>query len=81
MRAAAASYSAQEFNLLNDLNNLTIGGRKLEEEEKRQIVETIKNSQRVNVEKIICTVSGENAETIEGATTSIFIIHLRHIGR
>jgi CRISPR-associated endonuclease Csn1 len=67
MRAAAASYSAQEFNLLNDLNNLTIGGRKLEEEEKRQIVETIKNSQRVNVEKIICTVSGENAETIEGA--------------
>ena len=67
MRAAAASYSAQEFNLLNDLNNLTIGGRKLNEEEKRQIVETIKNSQRVNVEKIICTVSGENAETIEGA--------------
>ena len=51
MRAAAASYSAQEFNLLNDLNNLTIGGRKLNEEEKRQIVETIKNSQRVNVEK------------------------------
>ena len=43
MRAAAASYSAQEFNLLNDLNNLTIGGRKLEEEEKRQIVENIKN--------------------------------------
>ncbi len=67
MRAAAASYSAQEFNLLNDLNNLTIGGRKLEEEEKHQIVETVKNSQRVNVEKIICTVSGENAETIEGA--------------
>ena len=67
MRAAAASYSAQEFNLLNDLNNLTIGGRKLNEEEKRQIVETIKNSERVNVEKIVCAVSGENVETIEGA--------------
>ena len=37
MRAAGASYTAQEFNLLNDLNNLTVNGRKLSEEEKRRI--------------------------------------------
>ena len=67
MRAAGASYTAQEFNLLNDLNNLTIGGRKIEEEEKRAIIETIKSSKVVNVEKIICKVTGEDAETITGA--------------
>ena len=34
VRAAGASYTAQEFNLLNDLNNLTVNNRKLTEEEK-----------------------------------------------
>ena len=67
MRASAASYTAQEFNILNDLNNLTIGGRKLQEDEKREIISQIKNGTRVNVEKIICQVSGEDAETIQGA--------------
>ncbi|WP_411353972.1 type II CRISPR RNA-guided endonuclease Cas9 [Streptococcus anginosus] len=40
-RAAKASYTAQEFNLLNDLNNLTVPTetKKLSPEQKRQIVE------------------------------------------
>ncbi|WP_049513340.1 type II CRISPR RNA-guided endonuclease Cas9 [Streptococcus anginosus] len=40
-RAAKASYTAQEFNLLNDLNNLTVPTetKKLRPEQKRQIVE------------------------------------------
>lgn len=59
-RAAAASYSAQEFNLLNDLNNLTVNERKLNEEEKRKIVETIKTSNSINMEKIIKKVIGED---------------------
>ena len=43
-RAAKASYTAQEFNLLNDLNNLTVPTetKKLSEEQKRQIIEHAK---------------------------------------
>lgn len=67
IRASAASYTAQEFNLLNDLNNLTIGGRKIEEDEKREIVKLIISSERPVVEKIICSVTKEDADTIEGA--------------
>lgn len=48
-RAAGASYTSQEFNLLNDLNNLTVNGRKLEEVEKHRIVEIIKTSNTVNM--------------------------------
>lgn len=59
-RAAAASYSAQEFNLLNDLNNLTVNERKLSEEEKRKIIDIVKNSNSVNMEKIIKKVIGED---------------------
>ena len=67
LRAAMASYSAQEFNLLNDLNNLTINGRKLEEAEKRNIVEQIKASNIVNMRKIIADVMGEKIEQLDGA--------------
>lgn len=67
IRASAASFTAQEFNLLNDLNNLTIGGRKIDEDEKREIVNLIKSSERPVVEKIICSVTKEDADTIEGA--------------
>ncbi|MBR3646279.1 MAG: type II CRISPR RNA-guided endonuclease Cas9 [Lachnospiraceae bacterium] len=43
-RGAGASYTAQEFNLLNDLNNLIVNNVKLEEDEKRKIVEIVKSS-------------------------------------
>lgn len=43
MRAPTGSYTAEEFNLLNDLNNLKIAGRKLEPEEKQKIVDEIFN--------------------------------------
>lgn len=66
-RAAAASYTAQEFNLLNDLNNLTINGRKLEEKEKRIIVDKIKVSNSVNMRKIIAEAIGEKIEELTGA--------------
>ena len=67
LRAAAASYTAQEFNLLNDLNNLTINGRKLEEDEKRAIVERVKTSNTVNMRKIIADIMGEKIEEFSGA--------------
>lgn len=67
MRASAAAFTAQEYNLLNDLNNLSIGGRKLYEDEKRKIVELVKASDRPSVERIICSITNEDADTIEGA--------------
>lgn len=67
LRAAAASYTAQEFNLLNDLNNLTINGRKLHESEKRVIIEKVKTSNSVNMRKIIAEAMGQKIEELYGA--------------
>ena len=67
LRAAAASYSAQEFNLLNDLNNLTINGRKLQEEEKRAIVDRVKTSDTVVMRKILEKSMGEKIDELRGA--------------
>lgn len=67
LRASAASYTAQEFNLLNDLNNLVINGRKLEEEEKRQIVSIVKEKDTINMKKIIAGVMGESIDEWSGA--------------
>ena len=66
-RAAGASYTAQEFNLLNDLNNLTINGRKLDEEEKIKLVEDIKKAKSVSMRKMISKVMGEEIEDFSGA--------------
>lgn len=41
-RASASSYTAQLFNLLNDLNNLTIGEQKINIEEKLEVIEELK---------------------------------------
>lgn len=66
-RAASASYTAQEYNVLNDLNNLYINGRKLTKEEKIKIVDKLKNSNSINMRKIIKQVIGEDIETFSGA--------------
>lgn len=66
-RAAAASYTAQEFNVLNDLNNLTINGRKLEESEKHKIVSQLKVANTVNMRKIIESAIGEKIYDMSGA--------------
>ena len=70
-RGAGASYTAQEFNALNDLNNLVINGRKFEEEEKKKIIEEYKNANFLNlnatrVRKIFETVIGEKIESLDG---------------
>lgn len=66
-RAAGATYTAQEFNLLNDLNNLTINGRKFEKIEKEQIINEVKTANSVNMRKIIQKVVGEKIEMLTGA--------------
>lgn len=67
LRAAAASYTAQEYNLLNDLNNLTINGRKLQEDEKKKIVDKVKSSNVINMRKMIAEAMGEPIEEFYGA--------------
>jgi len=66
-RAAGASYTAQEFNVLNDLNNLVVNGEKLSEDNKRKIIDIIKQSNTVNMKNIIKKVIGESIETMTGA--------------
>lgn len=65
-RAAGASYTAQEFNLLNDLNNLTVNNRKLIKKEKEEIVEAIKTSNRIDVKKIIENAIHEKIDSLTG---------------
>ena len=66
-RAAGASYTAQEFNALNDLNNLLVNERKLTEEEKRKIIESLKTAKVVNMRNIISSTMGEKIEMLSGA--------------
>ena len=66
MRAAGATYTAQEFNLLNDLNNLTVNNRKLTKKEKVEIVKEIQKVKAVNMRKIIEKVIEEPIATLTG---------------
>lgn len=54
-RAPKASYTAQEYNLLNDLNNLTVPTetKKLSEEQKHQIVEYAKTEKTLGAKKLL----------------------------
>ena len=54
-RASGASYTAQEYNCLSDLNNLKVNGEPLTREQKVEIIDTIKRSNAVNMRKIIKT--------------------------
>ncbi|HBY91729.1 MAG TPA: type II CRISPR RNA-guided endonuclease Cas9 [Streptococcus sp.] len=53
-RAAKSSYTAQEFNLLNDLNNLTVPTetKKLSKEQKNQIINYVKNEKAMGPAKL-----------------------------
>lgn len=60
-RAPKSSFTAQEFNLLNDLNNLTIEGKKLDQNQKKEIIYEILSSRGVGLAtmiKIIKKVTG-----------------------
>jgi len=54
-RASKASYTAQEFNLLNDLNNLTVPTetKKLSEEQKKTIVEYAKTAKTLGASTLL----------------------------
>ena len=54
-RASKASYTAQEFNLLNDLNNLTVPTetKKLSEEQKKLIIEYTKTTKTLGASTLL----------------------------
>lgn len=70
-RAAKASYTAQEFNFLNDLNNLRVPTEtgKLSTKQKYQLVEFAKNDSRLGVGKLlkqIAKIVGCQVDEIKG---------------
>lgn len=70
-RAAKASYTAQEFNLLNDLNNLTVPTEtgKLSKEQKREIIEYAKTAKALgsaSLLKYIAKLVGGTVDEIKG---------------
>ena len=67
-RAARASYTAQEFNILNDLNNLKIKNDvgKLSTSEKIDIIEKVKSSDKVSMLNLISKYLGCQSEDISG---------------
>lgn len=69
-RASAASYTAEYYNLLNDLNNIKINGEPFSKEEKILIIEKIKNVDKLgssNIEKIFFEVKKLEKGIITGA--------------
>lgn len=69
-RAAGSSYTAQYFNILNDLNNLRIDSSedgKISSEHKKEIIQELrKGPRKVNMMKLISTVTGTKTENIKG---------------
>lgn len=52
LRAPKSSYSAELFNLLNDLNNLSINGEKLTQNEKEIVIEEVNNNGKITIDKL-----------------------------
>lgn len=70
-RAAAGSYTAQLFNLLNDLNNLRITSTEDQHvtfEHKKEIIDTLRTTKRLSggMMKLISTVTGTPRDEIRG---------------
>lgn len=74
-RAAASSYTAQLYNLLNDLNNLRITSTEdqhLTEEHKKEIIDEVKHASRLGGDgmlKLISKVTGTPKDEIRGYRT------------
>lgn len=60
-RAPRLSYTAQEFNFLNDLNNLRLGDRKITTEEKEKLLHIALSGKTLNLKTIakVCNISSD----------------------
>lgn len=69
-RASASSYSAELYNLLNDLNNLRVNGEKLSKSERETIIKQVKEADALgdkNIENIFRDATGKKDGIITGA--------------
>lgn len=65
-RIVKNSHTAQIFNLLNDLNNITVKGEKLTKEEKEKLIETLfKKNKSVSISNI-CKILSVDENDIKG---------------
>lgn len=67
IRASASSYTAQEFNILNDLNNLNINGKKLTKIEKQRIMDLVLSEKTINMKRIIKMAINDEITSFSGA--------------
>jgi len=65
-RAARFSYTAQLFDFLNDMNNLTVAGEKLTFEQKQEIYNQVMASKTVSMMKIITKVVNCTKDDVKG---------------
>ena len=67
LRASGASYTVQYYNLLNDLCNIKVDGKKLTKEEKIEILNEIRNSSRaVKITAVIKKLYKVDPSTVSG---------------
>ncbi len=65
LRAPKNSYSAELFNLLNDLNNLSINHEKITIDQKKDIIEFVKEKGNITI-KQLCKILDVDIENISG---------------
>ena len=67
LRASGASYTAQYYNLLNDLCNIKVDGEKLSKEQKLEVIELIKNKKdAIKITKALKELYKIKPETVSG---------------
>lgn len=65
LRMLKHSYTAELFNLLNDLNNLKVNGENLTKEQKKELIEIFKKQKSVSIKKIAKSL-GVSEDNIKG---------------
>ena len=61
-RAPKQSYTAELFNLLNDLNNLTIRNEKITIEDKRKVVEFVNEKGNISIKQLLKLLNAEETD-------------------
>lgn len=62
LRAPKQSYTAELFNLLNDLNNLTIRNEKITIEDKRKVVEFVNEKGNITIKQLLKLLNAEETD-------------------
>lgn len=66
LRAPKCSYTAEMFNLLNDLNNLTVDGNKLTVEEKHKIIDFVNKKGGITFKQLMSLLEVDDDLRVKG---------------